>query len=299
MNFAKLMFFQIENAFPDDTSENSDYDDDFNYEFIETDEDYEYSGNTTSDSDLNQENSESECDADNHYDNESKNNQEFENNQEYEYDSDESYEDQNLETNPGYLHIQARISTIKKTRLKQLVNDLWNANNIFCRAHIRPTSNPAYLKGNSFYCLKAQTRVSGPYTDKDEPEIKKPYQVKIIEESGLYPWQQYIKDKLLYNYANGNDCRKILYIILKTGAEGKTSLAQLLYCEKIAHIIPPLDNILDISQAVMNLPEDRHGYIIDMPRSLETSYGSNQTHKKNQRSLFFRNRADTPGWANL
>jgi len=112
--------------------------------------------------------------------------------------------------------------------------------------------------------MKLDTRVKGPWSDKDEPEIPIPKQLKHITE--LYPWQQEIIDRSLYCW----NPRTINVLYDPTGNKGKTILT--LHCKvnKIldCKIVPCiLQSFMDLNQAVMSQPVGGL-YFVDMPRSL-------------------------------
>ena len=67
--------------------------------------------------------------------------------------------------------------------------------------------------------LKTDTRVDGPWSDKDEPMRIKFMSVKLTKEQGLYPWQE----ALLAEVSNF-DFRKMDSVIGMQGNNGKSML---------------------------------------------------------------------------
>ena len=174
-------------------------------------------------------------------------------------DNDESSEED--EEDDGYVHWQGRISLMKKKRLQELRALLYENEMHLARAHFTPTSNNTTVTGNLFYVMKLDTRIDGPWSNKDEKEIEPPRQLKIIKE--LYPFQQEIIDRCKFDWSP----RTVECIIDPVGGKGKSILA--LYCSvhKIGRQIPPFNNYLDIMACIMDMPIAK-SYFIDFPRSL-------------------------------
>eukprot|EP01043_Picozoa_sp_COSAG02_P063615 COSAG02_NODE_9068_length_2342_cov_447.957200_1_plen_155_part_10 len=110
----------------------------------------------------------------------------------------------------GYLHYQGRISLTKKKTLSSLIS-VFKEYPAFAGVHFSPCSNNA--KGDVFYVIKVDTRVSGPWSDTDEI-VYVPRQIR--EMKGLRPFQQHIVDN-----ANVWDKRTINMIYCKKGNLGK------------------------------------------------------------------------------
>lgn len=154
----------------------------------------------------------------------------------------------------GYEHYQGRISLIKKRRgceaLKLLRTKL-------AKIYISPTSNNGMEE--EFYVLKEDTRVLGPWTDKDEVTYI-PRQVR--EMTTLRPWQQSVIDM-----HDVWDTRKIHVIIDTSGNIGKSSLCSYMGCHRMARTLPFVNDYKDIMRMVCDMPTSRC-YIIDMPRAI-------------------------------
>lgn len=114
----------------------------------------------------------------------------------------------------GYLHYQGRGSLMKKRRfpeLKQLLIPLGLED-----MNVSPTVTENI--GTTFYVMKEDTRVDGPWSDTDV-EIYIPRQYRGLT---MYPWQQQV-----INSALTFDSRKVSYIYDPDGCKGKTTVAAL------------------------------------------------------------------------
>lgn len=166
--------------------------------------------------------------------------------------------EQRTERNPdGYLHHQCRVSFHKKAVRNSVVAMLLEELDNF---KVTPSSNNSQ-KGEAFYCMKEQTRVDGPWTDRDVvmPALRT---IKKMEECGLKPWQ----NDLLWQVDKYDD-RRIHVIIDKSGNSGKTSLMKYVYVKKLGMLVPPMNCMEDLVQFCMNFP-NKPLYVIDMPRSM-------------------------------
>lgn len=153
----------------------------------------------------------------------------------------------------GFNHFQGRVSFKTKKRLT-------SCKKIHKSAHWSPTSNAN--RDNCFYVLKEDTRIDGPWQDKetvDENYI--PRQVK--EMQVLYPWQQSIVDK-----ATLWDKRTINVVIDKQGGKGKSSLMQYMTCHKLGKKIPYVNCHKDIMRMTYCIGISRC-YLLDMPRAID------------------------------
>ena len=117
-------------------------------------------------------------------------------------------------------------------------------------------------KDNDFYVMKDDTRIEGPWTDKDKAPLRT---VDKMESNGLFPWQQTIIDDVEHY-----DDRKIHIVIDRAGNIGKSALCKYLYMKKDAVIVPPLMDEKDLMQYVMSF-EPSKLYVIDMPRAMKKS----------------------------
>lgn len=154
------------------------------------------------------------------------------------------------ETN--YLHFQGRFSLKIKKRIKQVI-ELFNCKEI----HFSITSNAN--RDNMFYVEKEETRVDGPWTDKDKP-IYIPRQIREIEK--LRPFQEKIIE-----LSKVWDTRTINLIYCPKGNKGKSILKGYMFVNKLGRFLPFCNNYQDIMRMVCNLPTS-NCYLIDLPKAL-------------------------------
>ena len=154
----------------------------------------------------------------------------------------------------GYIHFQGRMSLIKKKRKCELLKLFENPPN-----YLEPTSNPEYVKGDAFYQQKIDTRIQGPWTDKDEV-VYIPRQVR--EMGALRPFQQQIVDD-----AEVWDKRHINLVYCETGNKGKSALVGYVRANRIGRALPPVNDYKDLLRMVCDLPTSKL-YLFDMPRAL-------------------------------
>lgn len=169
----------------------------------------------------------------------------------------------------GYKHYQCRISLFKKTTKKQLLKMIQPPPN-YCE----PTANHNYTK-EAFYCMKAQTRLAGPWKDDDPAPAYVPIQYRHINEDTFYPYQRDIYNNNYYNY------RTINHLTEFTGNAGKSTIACLTVLKKSGLYVPPMNDAQKLVEYVFCVLEHyKDGqtpkcFIIDLPRSMskECLYG--------------------------
>lgn len=157
----------------------------------------------------------------------------------------------------GYIHYQGRLSLIKKRRKNELLKLFVSPPN-----YLAPTTNPTYYRGDNFYVQKLDTRISGPWTDKDvAPVLTK--QLIMFKGLTLRSYQ-----KRIIKECNIFDMRKINLIWDTTGCCGKSILSEYLESEGLAEEIPPFRLMDDIFQWVCSRPI-KPAYVVDMPRGMK------------------------------
>lgn len=153
----------------------------------------------------------------------------------------------------GYEHYQARISLEKKQR-QHCVVELFKE----ISAHVSRTSN-ANMK-NEFYVLKNDTRLDGPWTDRDK---ELPVQYRNPPEK-WYVWQKQVLDII----EQKPDERRIYVIFDPIGKHGKSFLRGYLGCRNLVCSIPPLNDFKDIMRMICDRPTSKT-YMIDIPRGMD------------------------------
>ena len=165
------------------------------------------------------------------------------------------------EGDSGYKHYQGRISLIKRRRFseKHLLLKLFKDKP---PNYLEPTVEEEFRSGDAFYMLKEDTRIAGPWTDKDEV-IPLTVQMKIFNGFTLRPYQASLKEMALHF-----DMRKIDLIYDPNGNIGKSLFSEYLEYNGLAEEIPPFRLMDDIFQWVCSRPIKKC-YIVDMPRGMK------------------------------
>ena len=129
--------------------------------------------------------------------------------------------------------------------------------------HITPTSNPSFYTGDEFYVTKVDTRVEGPWNDRDD--IDTSVVPKRLRNDNMVwrPWQKSVIDLI----ALEPDDRTVNIIINPSGQVGKTTLCLWLFARKKAQRIPQQKDHRDIMRMIMCCPI-RSCYFIDLPRAI-------------------------------
>lgn len=161
----------------------------------------------------------------------------------------------------NYVHWQGRFSLRTKKRKKELIKLFkslllteWDG------VWFTPTSNPNTSNFN--YVLKLDTRIDGPWTDKDEERFDT-IQLQIFKKQKLHQWQEMIKLKC----QTYND-RWIDLIYDPLGNSGKSIFAEYLEYEGLAEEIPPFRMMDDLFQWVC-CRKTKPCYIVDLPRGMK------------------------------
>lgn len=156
----------------------------------------------------------------------------------------------------GYEHYQCRVSFKSKTRSPPMAP---------CHGKWTPTHEDNIE--NEFYVLKEDTRLAGPWTDRDkEVYIPRQYRGK---ENTLFPWQQTIWDQL-----DSFDERKINVVVDPIGCQGKSVLCSLAMLHKNGYWIPSENDGLKLIQSVCDMlmaNEDHQPgpMFVDLPRAMD------------------------------
>lgn len=149
----------------------------------------------------------------------------------------------------GRLHFQGRVSLKKKSRPSTLGK--------LTKWHWSITSNAS--KYDEIYVTKEETRVAGPWSDKDIPDFI-PRDIAAIEQ--LKPWQAELLDiSQIY------DERHIDVVYDPYGNSGKTTFTRYAMVYKYGQLLPFCNDFKDIMRMVMDMPTSKC-YIMDMPRAI-------------------------------
>lgn len=166
------------------------------------------------------------------------------------------------EGSSGYRHFQGRLSLIKKRRKSEIIK-LFKAQDRIMPRYFKPTSNPTFYTGNNFYVMKEETRIEGPWTEKEyqSEEIYIPRQVR--EMKTLRPFQTQIIEN-----AKVWDTRTINVVYNESGNIGKSRLVSYCRAHKIGRALPSVNDYKDLLRMVYCLPTSKL-YLFDMPRALK------------------------------
>lgn len=154
----------------------------------------------------------------------------------------------------GRLHFQGRISLKVKKRQPELIKIL--SNHGWVKFHISITSNEN--RDNSFYVMKADTRVDGPFTDENEIYVPK----DISKITALRPWQSTLIERL-----NTYDERVIDIVFDEKGNIGKSTLTRYMMLFSGAELLPFCNDYKDIMRMAFDIGP-KPIYLIDMPRAI-------------------------------
>lgn len=158
----------------------------------------------------------------------------------------------------GYVHWQIRLYLIKPSRIASLLSKGFGKG-----GHLSPTSTTVH-HGNSFnYVMKADTRVEGPWSDRDAPEERfLTRQLTWFMQQPLRPWQSQV-----LQFVQRIEDRKITLIHDVHGNSGKSIFCEFLEYKGHAIELPPFNDLNDLMQCVHGL-KNQKCYLIDMPRGL-------------------------------
>lgn len=149
----------------------------------------------------------------------------------------------------GSLHYQGRVSLKTRKRKQAVCQLLWNA-------HVSPEYNTA---ASSFYALKEESRVDGPWCDKDPPVCRKYDGLQLNE------FQKDVMNKL-----DAQDDRRFLFIVDLKGNHGKTMFARYLFPRRDGFMVPTfMENPQEIMECIMAKVRDvntTYTVAVDFPR---------------------------------
>lgn len=146
-------------------------------------------------------------------------------------------------------HLQGRVSFKQAKRVSECAKVLP------FKAHYSPEHDS---EAGDFYVTKEETRVEGPWSDKDQtPYI--PRQIREVD--SLLPWQQSIVDSLKVW-----DTRTINILYDPNGNIGKSTICGYIRAYQLGRVLPPVNDIKDLLRMVCDMPTNT-SYLFDMPKS--------------------------------
>lgn len=159
----------------------------------------------------------------------------------------------------GYVHYQGRLTLIKKRRSTELASKFFD--DLF-KGWFSPTTNNGRDK-EAFYCIKADTRVEGPWKDTDyQAPIVLTRQMLEFSQYTRFPWQNTVE-----GWVKEWNKRAIYWIYDEHGCNGKSDLVEWLDTNRLACAVPPMRNLEDILQFCFSYPSK--AYLIDFPRAMK------------------------------
>lgn len=169
-----------------------------------------------------------------------------------------------------YLHWQIQLSTFKDVRKAQAVKLIRKTGWKFHEDSVTPMSNNGK---DTVYAMKLDTRVEGPWCDKDKAPR---YVQKRFRTQELMGWQQKICD-MAYSHLTANhptewgDDRHIIVVQEPEGNVGKSFLKNFMYSHNQDCISVPssMDSAEKIIQYLCDVVDEGREYcfVMDMPRA--------------------------------
>lgn len=164
----------------------------------------------------------------------------------------------------GYLHYQGRGSLYKPLRVGQAIALV---HKIFPGAHLSPTSKEVAVLGDTFYVTKLDTRVAGPWDDRERTKYI-PYQYQGMETT-LLPWQ-----KVVWKSAEEREPRIVNCVYDPVGGNGKSTIAVLMVLHDRGLEVPPVNDAKELVASVCDILtskelRDPKCIFVDMPRAME------------------------------
>lgn len=166
----------------------------------------------------------------------------------------------------GFRHWQVRLSLLAKRTVASLVTD------VLPQIHNNPydwslTSDNVHNGPKHFnYVMKLDTRIDGPWTDKDPcaqpPRLTR--DVQTFMNLGHKPWHTYAE-----TYAKKYDERKILLVLDVDGDSAKSVFLRYLKYQEIANVVPSTVETAKQLIEFVHGQEERGCYCFNIPRSMK------------------------------
>lgn len=196
----------------------------------------------------------------------------------------------------GYKHYQVRMSLFTKKRMSEIIS---MTKDLLPRGHHWSITSAITHKGQNFnYVMKADSRVEGPWNNKDyeePPTLTR--QLTHFKTLNMYSWQVQCKEMV-----QELDDRTIKLIVDVHGNGGKSIFAEYLEYEGLAFEIPPMRMMEDIMACVQSI-NPKKAYLVDLPRGMKKDklsdfYSGLETLKNgvsyDKRYAFKKRRMDRP-----
>lgn len=178
----------------------------------------------------------------------------------------------------GYVHYQMRLSL----KSKRYMSTLLKACNLYWGkgfGDLSPTSKEnadlMNIMGEAFYCMKEDTRIEGPWTDRDDTGPPKfiPHRFR---QPKLKDWQQRLQQMMTMQKAQ-RDSRHIILVHNPTGGVGKSWFMGNMMCNHGWKRVPSsCKNPQEMIQWLASddsIPEGWDGYLMcDVPRAVSPKH---------------------------
>ena len=166
----------------------------------------------------------------------------------------------------GYEHYQGRFSLRSKRTLKSCLSIF--VCELDWKGKIMPTARSNTRNFN--YVQKADTRIAGPWTDKDQV-IEEEYIPRQFRNIELYAWQQKVIE-LSETFID----RTINVIYDEKGNNGKSTLASIVELKYNGIDLPPINDMKELISTMCNICIDTNNrnpkiVFIDMTRAMDKS----------------------------
>jgi len=185
----------------------------------------------------------------------------------------------------GYIHWQGKFSLIKKKRNSELLP-------LFCANYLQPSASKTFD-----YVMKQDTRLEGPYTNKDAPAMYVPVQYR---HKTLRRWQEHL---IQVSMMQRHDPRTINVLYCPQGNIGKTTLCGYLYYQRKGFLLPSnLDSERLVATACNIFKAQNNNdpgiIFIDIPRSQEQTrmYALYQAIEQLKNGMLFDTRYHYQSW---
>ena len=158
----------------------------------------------------------------------------------------------------GYEHYQCRVSMKVKVRDTGMNKLLVKAFNVFCKP--TPTVVDTFATQDDFYVMKEDTRIDGPWSDKDTAKTYIP-----VDMRGEFKPNE-VQERLL-QIMETTPNRRHVHCVVARGNIGKSYFAVWAHVQGLANYVPFFTEARDFMRMVHGMPR-RKTYIIDLPRAL-------------------------------
>lgn len=178
----------------------------------------------------------------------------------------------------GFVHYQIRLSVKMKGgilpgKMLKLLNHEYKPGFGKMSVTSEDEAKMMLTMGVAFYCMKAETRIEGPWMDTDETQT---YVQKRFREPKFNGWQLELKKKMDAQYRCNND-RNIILVVNKSGGVGKSWFRGCMKQKYGWLTVPPTcQNPQEMVQYLCSNPKIKDGWkgyiMCDVPRAVSPKH---------------------------